>query len=141
MEITSNAGIAGIFAMRCVLVALYSAALFAFASEAWDCVRSRKDPGDVLAGGLWLITAGALFANLNSLWIMLSEFGMFHGSLLTAYMAQAGLMAGYFLILNAWLGATSAKPFSKVAAYSAAVLAGVAMVAFSGFLLALAFLV
>lgn len=129
-------GLAAIFALRMCLFALYGGALYAYAPHARDFVREH-DPGDVLATGVWVIAAGALFSNINSTWVMLSDFGQFHGSMATSALGLSCLLAGYFLVLTAWASAAYDRPFRAVARRATLALAGAASAAFLGFLASL----
>ena len=129
-----------IFALRSTLLVLYGGVLFAYRAHAWDFIWTRES-GDVLAAGVWLVAAGAMAANLNSMTVMVRELGTFHGSPTSVIVAMAGLWAGFFLIWNAWASATYDAPFRKVAVYSAAALAGVALLAGAAFLAAVLVLV
>jgi hypothetical protein len=129
-----------IFAMRSTLLVLYGCVLFAYWAHAKDFVWSERpgESGDTLAAGIWLVTAGALCANLNSMGVMLLELGTLHGSPVSIIAAMAGLWAGFFLIWNAWVSASYELPFQLAAVYSAAALAGAGVVAGASFLGALA---
>ncbi len=119
--------LAALFALRSTLLVLYVGVLFALWGPARAFVRSG-DPGDCMAIGVWLITAGAMCANISTMGLMVLELGTFHGSIATTMLALSGLWAGFFLIWNAWVSANYELTFRRAAAYSAAFLVSVAIV-------------
>lgn len=111
----------GLFALRCMLLALTCGVAYAYSLRVYEFICGRQTE-DRLGAAIWLFALGNGATNINSSWLMIAKPGEFQGSFVAVFAGLGVITLAHYLAMTAWASYRYDHPIRRVALHAVTLL-------------------